>query len=185
MLLGLPQVLHGCFGVIERLRHALLDLDQGLLLPVGLHVDIFGDLVDAAHYAVDLLQLVLPLRDDLCHVVGLHLDLDAAWIMVKREVLTSPSSSWTTSSPLPHPRHDDYSGYTPRLLGVKFPTSKIRCCLLAWTSITLGRGSACAGCPGRLFRISHLGTEGSTGRQPAYLSSVTNIDRAGGTDRTC
>ena len=84
MLLSLPQVLHSCFGVIECLRHALLDLDQGLLLPVGLHVDIFGDLVDAAHYAVDFLQLVLPLRDDLGHVVGLHLDLDAAGIMVKR-----------------------------------------------------------------------------------------------------
>ena len=64
-------------------------------------------------------------------------------------------------------------------------TSKIRYCLLAWTSIILGRGSACVGCPGRLFRISLLVTEGSTGRLPAYLSSVTNIDRAGGTDRTC
>ena len=94
MLLGLPQVLHGCFGVVECLRHALLDLYQGLLLPVCLHVDIFGDLVDAAHYAVDLLQLVLPLRDDLGHVVCLHLDLDAAGIMVKGGgVLTSPSSS--------------------------------------------------------------------------------------------
>ena len=94
MLLGLLQVLHGCFGVFECLRHALLDLYQGLLLPVCLHVDIFGDLVDAAHYAVDLLQLVLPLRDHLGHVVGLHLDLDAVGIMVKgRGLLTFPSSS--------------------------------------------------------------------------------------------
>ena len=94
MLLGLLQVFHGCLGVVERLRHALFDLDQGLLLPVCLHVDIFGDLVDAAHYAVDFLQLVLPLCDHLGHVVGLHLDLDAAGIIVKGEgVLTSPSSS--------------------------------------------------------------------------------------------
>jgi hypothetical protein len=90
VLLGLPEVLHGRFGVVHRLRHALLDLDQGLLLPVRLHVDIFGDLVDAAHYAVDLLQLVLPLRDDLGHVVGLHPDVDAAKeIRVKMGGLTS------------------------------------------------------------------------------------------------
>ena len=76
MLLGLPEVLHGRFGVVHRLRNALLDLDQGLLLPECLHVDIFGDLVDAAHYAVDFVQLVLPLRDDLGHVVGLHPDVD-------------------------------------------------------------------------------------------------------------
>lgn len=78
MLFGLLQVLHSCFRVIKRLRHALLDLDQGLFLLVGLHVDIFGDLVDAAHYAVDLFQLVLSLRNDLGHVVCLHLYLDAA-----------------------------------------------------------------------------------------------------------
>ena len=76
MLLGLPEVLHGRFGVVHRLRHALLDFNQGLLLPVRLHVDIFGDLVDAAHYAVYLVQLVLSLRDDLGHVVGLHPDVD-------------------------------------------------------------------------------------------------------------
>ena len=64
-------------------------------------------------------------------------------------------------------------------------TSKIRWCLLAWTSIILGRGSACVGCLARLFQILLLATEGSTGRLPAYLSSVTNIDRVGGTDRTC
>ena len=94
MLLGLLKVLHGCLGVVQRLRHALLDLYQGILLSVCLHVDIFGDLVDAAHYAVDLLQLVLPLRDDLGHVVCLHLDLDAVGIMVKgRGLLTFPSSS--------------------------------------------------------------------------------------------
>ena len=78
MLLGLPEVFHGRFGVVHRLRHALLDFNQGLLLSVCLHVDIFGDLVDAAHYAVDFLQLVLPLGDDLSHVVCLHLDVDAA-----------------------------------------------------------------------------------------------------------
>ena len=71
------------------------------------------------------------------------------------------------------------------MLRVEVPTSKVRCRLLAWTSITLGRGSACAGCPRRLFRISLLGTAGSTGRLLAYLSFVTNIERAGGTDRTC
>ena len=90
MLLGLPEVLHGRFGVVHRLRHALLDFNQGLLLPVRLHVDIFGDLVDAAHYAVDLVQLVLSLRDDLGHVVGLHPDVDAAKeIRVKMGGLTS------------------------------------------------------------------------------------------------
>ena len=90
MLLGLSEVLHGRFGVIHSLRHALLDLDQGLLLSVCLHVDIFGDLVDAAHYAMDFLQLVLPLGDDLGHVVCLHLDVDATRrLRLRLGVLTS------------------------------------------------------------------------------------------------
>jgi hypothetical protein len=109
VLLGLPEVFYGCFGVVHRLRHALLDFNQGLLLPVRLHVDIFGDLVDAAHYAMDFLQLVLPLGDDLGHVVCLHLDVDAARrLRLRLGVLTSLRSSWMTSSLLPHfPQHED------------------------------------------------------------------------------
>ena len=87
MCLGFFEVLHGRLRVVQGLSHSALHLDQLLLLSVGLHIDLFGDLVDISHNAMNLVELLLPLLDHLGHVIRLHLHFKARKLGKERVLL--------------------------------------------------------------------------------------------------
>jgi hypothetical protein len=88
MFLSLFEFSDSRLRVIKGLRHALLNLDQGLFLFVGFHVDIFCNLVDARHYIVYFIQLFLSLSNYLGHVIRLHSDLNTIILVIPKTINT-------------------------------------------------------------------------------------------------
>jgi hypothetical protein len=92
MLLRLFNVLLGVLGIVEGRSRVRVDLDEIGTLLVHLGIDLLRNVVDICHELLHVVQLLLPLLDDVLHVGGLALNLELlnVELLLLEEVLVVP-----------------------------------------------------------------------------------------------
>lgn len=92
MLLRLFNVLLSVLGIVEGRPSVRIDLDEIGTLLVHLGIDLLRNVVDICHELLHVVQLLLPLLDDVLHVGGLALNLELlnVELLLLEEILVVP-----------------------------------------------------------------------------------------------
>ena len=90
MLLGLFDILLRIFGIFESRSSILINFNQIRALLMHLGVDLLGNVIDISHELLNVVQLFLPLLNDVLHVgsLALHLQLLNIQLLFLQQIRT-------------------------------------------------------------------------------------------------